>query len=110
MTRVLAQATKALREVGGDGFETEVSVEVSQGPVAAREKEKPRKTGRPEGGGGPCEAGLLAVRRGPKRWHFRALEVGQLTKGRATQVLSSADFGGARDLKPQGEKESAVSR
>ena len=107
MTTVLTRAAEALQEVGGDGFEIEVSVEVSQGPVAAREKEKPRKTGGPEGAGGPRETGQLAVRRGAKRWTFQALEVGQLTKERATQVLSSADFRGARDLKPQGEKGSA---
>jgi hypothetical protein len=104
MTLVLTQAAKALREVGADGFEIEVSVEVSQGSVPAGEKERPRETGGPGGAEGPREIGQLAVRRGAKRWHFRALEIGQLTKERATQVLSSADFGGAQDLKSQGEK------
>ena len=92
MTPVLTEAAKALREVGGDGFEIEVSVEVSQGPVAAGEKE------------GPREIGQLAVRRGEECWRFRALEVGRLTKKRAAQLLSTADFGGAQGLKSQGEK------
>ena len=100
MTPVLAQAAEALREVGGDGFE----IEVSEGPVPASEKEKPRKTGGPGGADEPRGAGQLAVRRGAKRWTFQALEVGQLTKERAAQLLSAADFGGAQDLKSQGEK------
>ena len=110
MTPVLTQAAKALREVGGDGLE----IEVSEGPVPAGEKERPRETGGPGGAEGPREIGQLAVRRGPKRWHFRALEVGQLTKERATQLLSAADFGGAQGLKSQelkdstGEKEGAA--
>ena len=98
MTPVLAQAAEALREVGGDGFETEVS----EGPVAAEGKEKPRKTGGPGGAEEPREIGRLAVRRGAERWAFQALEAGRLTKERAAQLLSAADFGGAQDLKSQG--------
>ena len=79
MTPVLAQAAEALREVGGDGFETEVS----EGPVAAEGKEKPRKTGGPGGAEEPREIGRLAVRRGAERWAFQALEAGRLTKERA---------------------------
>ena len=94
MTPVLAQAAEALRKVGGDGFEIEVSVEVSQGPVAAREKEKPRKTGGPGGADEPRETGQLAVRRGEECWRFRALEVGRLTKKRAAQLLSTVASGG----------------
>ena len=102
MTPVLVQAAKALRKVGGDGFEVEVSVEVSQGPVPAEGKEKPRKTGGPGGAEEPREIGRLAVRRGAERWAFQALEAGRLTKERAAQLLSAADFGGAQDLKSQG--------
>ena len=116
MTPVLTQAVKALRKVGGDGFEIEVSVEVSQGPVAAGEKEKPKKTGGPSGAEGPKEgdkpreAGRLAVRRGPKRWRFRALEIGRLTKERAAQLLSTADFGGAQGLNSQELKDSTAEK
>ena len=110
MTPVLTQAAKALREVGGDGFE----IEVSEGPVPAGEKERPRETGGPGGAEGPREIGQLAVRRGAKGWRFRALEIGRLTKERAAQLLSAADFGGAQGLKSQelkdstGEKEGAA--
>ena len=97
MTPVLAQAAEALREVGGDGFETEVS----EGPVAAEGKEKPRKTGRPGGADEPRETGQLAVRRGEECRRFRALEVGRLTKKRAAQLLSTVDSGGAQGLKSQ---------
>ena len=100
MTPILTQAAKALRKVGGDGFETEVSA----GPAATGEREKPRKTGGPGGAEESREAGRLAVRRGAKRWTFQALEVGRLTKERAAQLLSATDFGGAQDLKSQGEK------
>jgi hypothetical protein len=110
MTPVLTQAAKALREVGGDGFEIEVSVEVSQGPVPAGEKERPRETGGPGGAVGPREIGQLAVRRGPKRWRFRALEIGRLTKERAAQLLSAADFGGAQGLNSQELKDSTAEK
>lgn len=90
MTPVLTRAAKALREIGGDDFE----IEVSAGPAAMGEREKPRKTGGPGGAEEPREVGRLAVRRGAKRWTFQALEVGRLTKERAAQLLSAADFGG----------------
>jgi len=92
---MLTQAAKALREVGELGFE----IEASAGPVAAGEKETPR------------EVGLLTLHQGPKRWRFRALEVGRLTKERAAQLLSAVDFGGSQRRKESaGEKrkESAV--
>ena len=105
MTPVLTQAAEALRDVGGDSFEIEVSVEVSQAPAAAGEEEKPMEVGEPEWTDRPKEAGRLAVRQGAKRWRFRALEVGRLTKERVAQLLSATGFGRPQDVKEGAGKE-----